>query len=313
MDPPYRRLLPAVVLICGVHGVDDTTRCLTLDRDTKGGDCRLSRRPGAGHGRPVRRVHRRHAEPGRAERGRRGYEVTIASVDGDRSPPAPAWYSSLNRCPTRRARGHRLLPGGMGLDDAREEPRVDRLGQAASPNARRIVSVCTGAFLAAQAGLLDGCRATTHWAFADRCQRIPRRRRGSRTDLRAELREGVDRGGGTAGIDLALSLVEEDHGTEVAQTVARWMVHVPATARRPDPIRRAGVDAARQAGPHPRGAGGHRGRTRCCAQHHRTRPPRRDEPSPFHPGVHRRGRRGAGRLRRPHPHRGRASAAGGDR
>ena len=88
---------------------------------------------------------------------------------------------------------------------------------------------------------------------------------------------------------------------------------VPAPARRADAVRRAGVDAAGQAGADPRGAGGHRVRTRWRAQHHRARPPRGDEPAALHPGVHRRGRRGARRLRRARPHRSRAPAAGGDR
>ncbi len=87
------------------------------------------------------------------------------------------------------------------------------------------MSVCTGAFLAAEAGLLDGCRATTHWAHADRLAReFPT------VDVDAEpiyvrSSETVWTAAGvTAGIDLALSLVEADHGTEVAQTVARYMV-----------------------------------------------------------------------------------------
>ena len=118
-----------------------------------------------------------------------------------------------------------VLPGGGGVDGARENPQIVAWVKAAAASARRVVTVCTGAFLAAEAGLLDGCRATTHWAFADRLAREfpavdvdpePIFVRSSPTVWTAA--------GVTAGIDLTLSLVEEDHGTDVAQTVARWLV-----------------------------------------------------------------------------------------
>lgn len=103
-------------------------------------------------------------------------------------------------------------------------PRADWVATAAA-HTRRVVSVCTGAFLAAQAGLLDGCRATTHWAFADQLARefpavtVDPEPIFVRSSASVWTAAGV-----TAGIDLALSLVEDDHGTEVAQTVARLLV-----------------------------------------------------------------------------------------
>ncbi|WP_292976435.1 helix-turn-helix domain-containing protein [Mycobacterium sp.] len=118
-----------------------------------------------------------------------------------------------------------LLPGGNGARGDRRDPRLVDWIVAAAPHARRVVSVCTGAFLAAQAGLLDGCRATTHWAFAEQLalefpsvvvDPDPIFIRSSPTVWTAA--------GVSAGIDLTLALVEEDHGTEVAQTVARWLV-----------------------------------------------------------------------------------------
>jgi transcriptional regulator GlxA family with amidase domain len=95
----------------------------------------------------------------------------------------------------------------------------------AAANSRRVVSVCTGAFLAAEAGLLDGCRATTHWAFAGRMARefpdvtVDREPIFLRSSEKVWTAAGV-----TSGIDLSLALVEEDYGTEVAQTVARYLV-----------------------------------------------------------------------------------------
>jgi transcriptional regulator GlxA family with amidase domain len=118
-----------------------------------------------------------------------------------------------------------VLPGGIGVDDARRD--ADTVGwiTIAAERTRRIVSVCTGAFLAAQAGLINGCIATTHWAFAEQMAReFP----SVTVDPDPIFVRSSDRvwtaAGVTAGIDLALSLVEDDYGTEVAQTVARWLV-----------------------------------------------------------------------------------------
>ena len=60
-----------------------------------------------------------------------------------------------------------VLPGGFGVEAARADPELLDWIKAIAGTARRVVTVCTGAFLAAEAGLLDGHRATTHWAFAD--------------------------------------------------------------------------------------------------------------------------------------------------
>jgi transcriptional regulator GlxA family with amidase domain len=153
-----------------------------------------------------------------------GYDIVIASPDGS---PASTWNGleivaqPLPRDPVDTV----LVPGGAGIDDLRRDADVLAWIQRSAKTARRIVSVCTGAFLIAEAGLLDGCRATTHWAFADRLATEfpdvsvdpdPIFVRSSPTVWTAA--------GVTAGIDLALSLVEDDYGTEVAQTVARWLV-----------------------------------------------------------------------------------------
>jgi transcriptional regulator GlxA family with amidase domain len=88
----------------------------------------------------------------------------------------------------------------------------------------RVASVCTGAFLLAEAGLLDGRRATTHWRMAHRLQQdYPA------VNVDVDRIFIADRGiwtsaGVTAGIDLALALIEADHGSEVAHKVARELV-----------------------------------------------------------------------------------------
>ena len=94
----------------------------------------------------------------------------------------------------------------------------------AAARSRRVCSVCTGAFLLAEAGLLAGRRATTHWSA---CAALARRH----PDVLVEpdpifVRDGnvATSAGVTAGMDLALALVEEDLGADVAREVARWLV-----------------------------------------------------------------------------------------
>lgn len=117
-----------------------------------------------------------------------------------------------------------VLAGGLGVHAAREDEVLMAWISAVAPRCRRLTTVCTGAFLAAQAGLLEGRNVTTHWARADRLQQeFP--------SLSVDpdpiyVRDGNvwTSAGVTAGIDLSLALVEADLGTDVAQTVARWLV-----------------------------------------------------------------------------------------
>jgi transcriptional regulator GlxA family with amidase domain len=118
-----------------------------------------------------------------------------------------------------------VLPGGRGQEVARTDPNLMAWIQAKSAHSRRVVSVCTGAFLAAEAGLLDGCRATTHWAYADRLAREYPAVHVDPDPIFLRSSERVWTAAGvTSGIDVALALVEDDHGHELAQSVARWLV-----------------------------------------------------------------------------------------
>lgn len=117
-----------------------------------------------------------------------------------------------------------VVPGGRGVHTARREPLTVTAVARHARSARRVASVCTGTFLLAEAGALDGGPVTTHWAHADRlADEFP--------DLVVErdpifVRNGRcwSSAGVTAGIDLSLALVEEDHGAGVAQTIARHLV-----------------------------------------------------------------------------------------
>jgi transcriptional regulator GlxA family with amidase domain len=94
----------------------------------------------------------------------------------------------------------------------------------ASKTARRIGSICVGAFTLGEIGLLDGRRATTHWAFAAELQRRFPKAKVETDSIFTEDRRVWTSAGMTADTDLALRMVEQDHGREFAQVVARSML-----------------------------------------------------------------------------------------
>jgi transcriptional regulator GlxA family with amidase domain len=156
----------------------------------------------------------------------RGYEIRTLSADGrplrtssgltlvpdGRLGEAPAKIDTL------------LVPGGRGARAAcADEPLLAWIGAAAA-RSRRTASVCTGAFVLAAAGLLDGRRATTHWAAAAALARL---HPGVLVDADPiYVRDGSvwTSAGVTAGMDLALALVEDDLDREAALAIARQLV-----------------------------------------------------------------------------------------
>lgn len=117
-----------------------------------------------------------------------------------------------------------IVPGGFGVGDALRDEALVGAVRSLAPQARRVASVCTGAFVLAEAGLLEGRRATTHWAAAGELARlhpglIVEADRLHVTDGKVSTSAGV-----TAGMDLALALIEQDHGRSLALEVARWLV-----------------------------------------------------------------------------------------
>jgi len=117
-----------------------------------------------------------------------------------------------------------IVAGGVGTRPHRHDPRLVPWLRRTARRARRVASVCTGAFLLAEAGLLDGRRATTHWAMCDALERHFPAVRVERDPIFVRDGHVFTSAGVTAGIDLALELVEEDCGRDVALTVARWLV-----------------------------------------------------------------------------------------
>lgn len=115
-----------------------------------------------------------------------------------------------------------LVPGGPGVRSP--DPRIGQWLKQHKDGFERVVSVCTGAFLLAEAGLLDGRRATTHW---NSCAELAHRYPAVHVDPSPIfVRDGrvSTSAGVTAGIDLAIALVEEDLGRTVAHQVARLLV-----------------------------------------------------------------------------------------
>ena len=117
-----------------------------------------------------------------------------------------------------------MVAGGYHLRPAMEDADLARWLVRTAGSARRVTSVCSGAMLLARAGLLDGRRATTHWSLCEvLATHFPSVE--VQTD-RIYVRDGEvwTSAGVTAGMDLALALVENDHGPEIAMAAAREMV-----------------------------------------------------------------------------------------
>lgn len=123
-----------------------------------------------------------------------------------------------------------IIAGGTGVEQACKDIALLAWLGVSAPKARRVASVCSGAFLLAAAGLLNNRRVTTHWMFADQLAATYPSVRVDASLL--VVRDGhiYSSGGITAGMDLALTLIEEDVGPEVMLAVARTMVVFP---RRP--------------------------------------------------------------------------------
>src|SRR5882762_10060839 len=116
-----------------------------------------------------------------------------------------------------------IVAGSPGISNPASRPCVDWLRQSTG-GIRRVGGICTGVFLLAEAGLLDGCRAVTHWAF---CDELARRYPAIRVEPDPIfLRDGrfYTTAGMTAGMDLALALVQDDLGRDVALATAQLLV-----------------------------------------------------------------------------------------
>ena len=153
------------------------------------------------------------------------YLIRVVAQDGEEvTASAGVALAASPLTPRGEALDTLLVAGGEGAEAAAENPVVVDWVRERARLARRVASVCTGAFLLAAAGVLDGRRAATHWMYCARlAQRFPA------VHVEPDPIFVCDgpvwpSAGVTAGIDLALALVEEDLGRSVALAVARYLV-----------------------------------------------------------------------------------------
>lgn len=165
----------------------------------------------------------RHLE----QRGLPGYAMTTASIEGGSVGTAEGPILATERlCAPETLPDTVLVPGSAIIDKVLQDlgPLIDWLRRT---DARRIASVCTGSFVLAAAGLLDGRRATTHWALCERLAALHPRVEVLPEAVYVRADPVWTSAGVTTGIDMALAMVEADHGSELAMAVARELaVHV---------------------------------------------------------------------------------------
>jgi transcriptional regulator GlxA family with amidase domain len=156
-----------------------------------------------------------------------GYDIQLANPGLERTLKTNRGVMLADATPIADVQGPidtLVIAGGPGAENGSYDPSFIAWIAKAGSHARRVASICTGAFLLAEAGLLNGKQAVTHWTFCDRLAR-----EYPRVAVRPEpifLRDGsiYTSAGITAGIDLSLTLVEEDHGHETALRIARFLV-----------------------------------------------------------------------------------------
>lgn len=153
------------------------------------------------------------------------YQLKIASVDGaDVTSSIGTRLGVTDRLSSIESADTVLVAGSDNLPGRPIDPALVEAVRSVSARTRRMASICTGSFVLAQAGLLSGRRATTHWHDTRLLARAFR-------DITVEpdaifVRDGdvFTSAGISSGIDLALALVEMDYGTELVRDVARWLV-----------------------------------------------------------------------------------------
>jgi transcriptional regulator GlxA family with amidase domain len=166
----------------------------------------------------------------RGPRGEPLYEVDVVTVDGGPVLASRGYGIAPSAGPEALAAADTVVvPGTMIPGPRRDGTLPDDLREALAtvrPDARW-VSICTGAFVLAAAGILDGHRATTHWKYADDFRRLYPAAALDEDVLFTDDGRVLTSAGLSAGIDLCLHLIRGDHGAAVANAVARHMVVPP--------------------------------------------------------------------------------------
>ncbi|SFQ74042.1 Transcriptional regulator GlxA family, contains an amidase domain and an AraC-type DNA-binding HTH domain [Amycolatopsis arida] len=162
--------------------------------------------------------------------GRPLYDVRVAGVD-DRPVRFTAGYRArLDHGPEALETAQTVIVPGTRVAGPRQDGRLPEPVAAALariPRTARLMSICTGAFVLAAAGLLDDRPATTHWAHAERFRQLYPKVRLDENVLFVDDGDILTSAGLAAGVDLCLHVVRRDHGSEVANVAARYCVVPP--------------------------------------------------------------------------------------
>jgi transcriptional regulator GlxA family with amidase domain len=153
------------------------------------------------------------------------YRLMIASVDGrDVTTSIGTSFAVTTRIDAIEAADTALVSGGDELVGRPIDPTLVDALTGLRPRVRRTASICTGAFILARAGILDGRRATTHWRHTGLLARAYPQISVEPDAIFVRDGDVYTSAGVSAGIDLALSLVEDDHGADLVREVARSLV-----------------------------------------------------------------------------------------
>jgi transcriptional regulator GlxA family with amidase domain len=168
---------------------------------------------------------------GTAERdGRLLYDVRVCSVDGRAVPTLAGFSLQLEHGPEALAEADTVVVPGTRHGSVRRDgvlPAEILAVLATVPAHARWMSICTGAFVLAAAGRLDGRRVTTHWAHADDLRRLHPQVEVDESVLFVDDGDLATSAGLAAGLDLCLHVIRGDHGAAVANDVARHLVVAP--------------------------------------------------------------------------------------
>ncbi|HZN15749.1 MAG TPA: GlxA family transcriptional regulator [Acidimicrobiales bacterium] len=152
------------------------------------------------------------------------YAVDVVSPGGGAVRASSGLEVTMGPLPRRTAIDTLLVVGGTGTPAAMGNDTLIRWIKSAATRSRRVTSVCSGAFVLAAAGLLDGKRATTHWSECHTLAEFFPKVTVEADPIFVHDGDVWTSAGVTAGMDLALALVEDDLGADVAREVARWLV-----------------------------------------------------------------------------------------
>jgi transcriptional regulator GlxA family with amidase domain len=153
------------------------------------------------------------------------YQVLVASVAGaDIHCDAGLMLRAQGRLDAVDDADTLVVSGGLGHRAAADDTELVRQVRRLAKRSRRIASVCTGATVLAEAGLLDGRRATTHWLYAEELATGYPNVSVDASPIFVRDGHLATSGGVTASLDLTLAFIEEDHGPELARWVAMGMV-----------------------------------------------------------------------------------------